>query len=61
MSALLEDLELYVQETGQGGRDGAPITATFFYKKADLSGTCLITEGVCTYITQIYRTAVIMF
>ena len=47
-----EDLELYVQETGRGGRDGAPTTVTLFYKKADLSGAAHITEVMRKYCTN---------
>ena len=48
-----EDLELYVQETGREGWDGAPTRATLFYKKVDLSGTRHITEGMRKYCTNV--------
>lgn len=48
-----EDLEFYVQETGCGGRDGAPTRVTLFYKKADLSASSHITEPMCKYCTNL--------
>ena len=41
-----EYLELYVQESGRGGRDGMKTTATLFYGKKDLGKTGHTTEGI---------------
>ena len=47
-----EDLELYVQETGRGGRDGAPTTVTLLYKRADLTAAGHTTEAIRNYCTN---------
>ena len=47
-----EDLELYVQETGRGGRDGAPTRVTLFYSSKDLSGAGHTTEAIRKYCTN---------
>ena len=47
-----EDVELYIQESGRGGRDGAATTATLYYKKADLSGASHVTDLMQQYCTN---------
>ena len=47
-----EDLELYIQESGRGGRDGAATTATLYYNAADLSSASHTTELMCKYCTN---------
>lgn len=44
-----EDLELYVQETGRGGRDNLPSSATLYYGKRDISHCGHCTESMKRY------------
>ena len=44
-----EDLELYVQESGRGGRDTKLSTATLYYGKKDIAATGHSTEGIQRY------------
>lgn len=54
-----EDLELYVQETGRGGRDQNFSTATLYYSKTDISSTSHATQPIkkyCENMTNCRRT-----
>ena len=42
-------IELYVQETGRGGRDGAKTTATLFYNANNLSGIAHTSDTMRNY------------
>lgn len=44
-----EDLEMYVQETGRGGRDNILSDAILYYNKRDIAAHSHVTEGVKRY------------
>ena len=44
-----EDLELYVQETGRGGRDNMPSNTILYYGKRDIAGNSHATDEVKRY------------
>ena len=48
-----EDLELYVQETGRGGRDNLPSNALLYYGKRDLSQCGHRTESMKRYCENV--------
>lgn len=53
--SLSTDLEGYIQETGNGGRDGKPCLATIMYQRADQHHTAKVMMDYCRNITTCRR------